>query len=101
MVLLRVIGYILLFLAFMALGGDLLAWFETGQWAPATAGEDIYAVAPVVLERGQAIVQRYLLPEIWDPVILTVLLWPAWLVAGLPGLLLALLARRRRRRTMF
>lgn len=101
MVLLRVIGYILLFLAFMALGSDLLGWLETGKWAAATAGEDIYAIVPIVLERGQAVIQRYLLPEIWDPVILTVLLWPAWLVAGVPGLLLVLLARRRRRRGMF
>ena len=35
----------------------------------------------------QAVVQRYLLPALWDPVLVTLLLLPAWIVVGVPGLL--------------
>ena len=42
----------------------------------------------------QAVVQRYLFPEIWDPAIVWLLLQPAILVLGIPGLLLILLCRR-------
>jgi hypothetical protein len=35
-------------------------------------------------------------PVLWHPVISTILLAPAFIVIGLPGALLAFLARRRR-----
>lgn len=39
--------------------------------------------------------KRYVDPRLWDPVIVTLLLAPAFVVLGLPGLLLAILFRRR------
>ena len=42
----------------------------------------------------QAMVQRYLFPALWDPVLVTFLLLPAWLVFGVPGLLLTLSGRK-------
>ena len=47
------------------------------------------------------VVQRYIHPALWDPRIVTVLLWPAGLVFGIPGLLLLLLVRRPRRHRFF
>ena len=41
--------------------------------------------------------QRYIFPALWDPVFVTVLLWPAFLVIVVPGLLLSYFFRRRPR----
>lgn len=46
----------------------------------------------------QAVVERYISTTLWDPVILTILYWPAFLVFLVPGLVLILLCARRRRR---
>jgi hypothetical protein len=46
----------------------------------------------------QAFTQRYVLPALWDPVIVTILLWPATMVLGIPGILLVRLTRKRVRR---
>lgn len=43
----------------------------------------------------QAVVQRYIHPVLWDPVLVSILLWPGWLVFGLPGLAFYLLAKAR------
>ncbi len=58
------------------------------------------------LDRGsinlmQAVVQRYLHPAIWDPGVMEILQWPAWLVALIPAAILLLLCRRRRRKRSF
>ena len=54
------------------------------------------------LSQLQAGIQRYLFPELWDPIIATVLLWPAWVVfGGLGAILLALFRRRPRKRRWF
>ena len=45
--------------------------------------------------------ERYVHPYLFDPILLNILLWPAWLVAGVPAILILLLARRRRQRRMF
>jgi len=56
-----------------------------------TVGEFWYTFSPGSLNLAQAVVQRHLSPWLWDPVILTVLLWPAALFFGLTGLVLLLL----------
>jgi hypothetical protein len=42
----------------------------------------------------QAVVQRHLHPTIWDPGVIALLQWPAWLVALIPAFILLLLSRR-------
>jgi uncharacterized RDD family membrane protein YckC len=70
-----------------------------GLWfgADTPLGAAIFRIWPEFLNTFQAGVQRRVLPELWDWVILPVLLWPVWAVpAGLGGVLLLLgLARRR------
>lgn len=53
------------------------------------------------LNNLQVALERYLLPVLWDPVMLNVLLLPAWVVLGAIGLLLCLVGRRRERRDPF
>lgn len=63
-------------------GAGLLGFVSLGDlWGRLSAGS---------LNLVQAIVQRYLFPALWDPVLVTFLLLPAWLVFGALGLLLTL-----------
>jgi hypothetical protein len=104
-VFLRVLGGILLLAGIAALGFDLWQYVQglgqgTGQgqgFHLAAAGELWYRVSPGTLNLTQAVTQRYILPELWDSVLLTVLLWPAALVLGVPGLVLLALGSFRRR----
>ena len=100
-VFLRVIGGILLLAGIAALGFDLWQYVQgTGQGQSfhlTAAGELWYRLSPGTLNLTQAVTQRYVLPELWDSVLLTVLLWPAALVLGVPGLVLLTLGSFRRR----
>ena len=105
MVFLRVIGGILLLAGIAVLGFDLWQYVQVmGQNAGqgqsfhlGAAGELWYRLSPGTLNLTQAVTQRYVLPELWDSVLLTVLLWPAFLVLAVPGLILFALGSLRRR----
>lgn len=94
----RLIGWACIAIAFMVLGRDLLQFLNTGELQFILLGELWYNLFPEGLNLTQAIVQRYLLPSLWDPVILTFLLWPAWLEFLLPGLILIILFRKKKSR---
>jgi hypothetical protein len=71
----RLIGLALLALAaglFAIFGGDPL-------------GAVLFRLDPGLLNLVQAVVQRYLLPMIWDDVLLPVLEAPAWVVPAVLG----------------
>jgi hypothetical protein len=81
------------------LGRDAFVWIETKQWAPIALGQLWYNLSPSSLNLVQAVVQRYIHPFLWDPIIVTVLLWWAFavlMVLGLP--ILALSGRRTQTR---
>jgi len=98
LIVLRVIGWLLLLAALVALGWDIYNWIHAGHWAATLAGKLWYQLSPGSLNLMQAVIERHVWKALWNPVILTVLLQPVWLVLGLPGLLLVLLARSRKRR---
>ncbi|MDJ0893851.1 MAG: hypothetical protein QNJ92_01815 [Alphaproteobacteria bacterium] len=99
---LRSLGWLLaialLLGAAISVGLDTLSWWQSGSWPWITVGELWHRVHSSSLQITQAVVQRYIHPAIWDPIILTVLLWPAVVVFGISGVVLALLTRSRRRR---
>ena len=71
----RLIGLALLALAvglFVIFGGDPL-------------GAVLFRLDPGLLNLVQAVVQRYLLPMIWDDLLLPVLEAPAWVVPAVLG----------------
>ncbi len=53
----------------------------------------------------QVVLERYLWPPLWDPVLFSVLLLPAIVIPAVPGLALLVLchtrARRKRRKSQF
>jgi hypothetical protein len=50
------------------------------------------------LNLSQALVQRYIHPAVWDPVIQWILLAPTWLVCGVLALIFGFFGRRVKKR---
>jgi len=93
----RVIGWILVVAGIAILVRDIIAWIDTGTLAFIATGELWFTLNSFSLNFLQAITQRYLFPELWDPIFVTLLLWPAFLVVVVPGLILSYAFRRRPR----
>jgi len=93
----RVIGWIFIAAAIAILARDIIAWIDTGALVFAATGELWFTLHSGSLNLLQAITQRYIFPALWDPIFVTVLLWPAFLVIGVPGLILSYAYRRRPR----
>ncbi len=84
----RVIGLGFIALGTLMLGYDLVTGLSgAGPLGFASLGELWGRLSAASLNLVQAIVQRYLFPALWDPVLVTLLLLPAWFVFGVPGLL--------------
>lgn len=101
MIVVRIIGYILLLSALAAAGAEILQSMEAGYWDKVQVGDIWAAIDHHSLQQTQVGLERYVDPFLWDPILLNIVLAPAWLILGVPGLLLILLARRSRRPRMF
>ncbi len=105
----RVAGYILGWLFLLAaLAVALWEVFgreETEAFGLRPAGELWYRVDAASLNLAQAVVERYLWPPLWDPIIVSLLYLPAIVIPAVPGLALVVLChprlRRRRRKRRF
>jgi hypothetical protein len=96
-----------LFLGLMILGA--LATFSAGIYdlfgEPArsglfhSAGEAWFSLSPTSLNLMQAVTQRYVSPELWDPTIISVLKLPLVAITGLLSAFFACLWLLLRRRT--
>jgi len=102
MLILRVLGVWLMLLAIVALvydGTRMLA--DNGALVFTSLGEHWYTIHPQSLNTAQAGIERHVSPFLWDPVMTTVLLTPAWIVVGVLGALLYLLGYRRKKLDVF
>ena len=61
-------------------------------------GQDWFNYSPSTLNLSQALVQRYVHPDVWDPGILKILVMPSWLVFGVLALIFGLFGRRVKKR---
>ena len=96
----RLIGWIMFLAGVAVLVRDTLVWIDTKRWAPIVVGQLWYELNRSSLNLVQAVVQRYIHPFLWDPIIVTVLLWWAFAVLMVLGLLiLALSGKRAQTRT--
>lgn len=93
----RIIGALLVLAALVAAGIEVAQWISSGAYKPMALGSVWCAVHCGSLNAAQAGIQRYIAPWLWDPVIVWVLLKPAWATAGLPGLLLLWLGRPKKK----
>ncbi len=96
-----IIGLCLIVLALLAAGAELVGSLAADAWQPLALGGIWAAVDLGSLNLVQAVVQRYLHPAIWDPGIISLLLWPAWIVLTVPGAVLAIACWPRGRRLIF
>jgi hypothetical protein len=64
-------------------------------WRMIALGEMWFKIHPSSLNGAQAGIQRYVAPWLWEPVITTLLLWPGYLVFGIPGVLGTIFCRKR------
>lgn len=90
----RILGWLLLALALLAAGAEIVASLQAGAWEPMVLGQVWYDLDRGSINLMQAVVQRHLHPAIWDPGVIALLQWPAWLVALIPAFILLLLSRR-------
>ena len=95
----RLIGLALVAAAVMVAGVEMARSFQTGKWVITPLGKLWYDLSPGSLNLTQAVIQRYLAPQIWEPGIVTVLTWPAWAVLGGLGLVLLILTGLTARRS--
>jgi hypothetical protein len=91
----RVIGWIVLLAGGAVLVRDLLVWIDTKHWAPIALGKLWYDLNRSSLNLVQAVVQRYIHPFLWDPIIVSILLSWAFAVLMVLGALFLVLFRKR------
>ena len=95
----RIIGLLFAAAAVMVAGIEMARSFQTGKWVIIPLGKLWYDLSPGSLNLTQAVIQRYLAPQIWEPGIVTVLTWPAWAVLGGLGAVLVILTTLTARRS--
>jgi hypothetical protein len=101
MALLRALAWIFLLAAVIALVNDLTRANATGLFVQTSLMAYWKTLAPQSLAAFAGFVQRVLSPRLWDPVLVRVLVLPAWMALCAAGLLCALLGRRKRRVNIF
>ena len=94
----RIAGWLITLVAVLILGAELVGWLRTGEYRMISGGELWYDIQRSSLNIIQAVIQRYLHPTIWDPVLTAVLRAPAWVPFGILGMGLSWLCRKRRQR---
>jgi hypothetical protein len=94
-------GWVLLGLAFVAAAAQVVPRMLPGGSTSGvvSAYELWYAAWPGSLVVTQIKVEKFLHPWLWDPMLVTVLKAPAWLLVGLPGGLLTWFLRPNRQLT--
>jgi hypothetical protein len=73
----RILGWLLIAVALLALGGDGLRWLETGMVQFIALGDFWARLDPPTWALLQTIGRDYLPPVLWDPGLATILRWPA------------------------
>ncbi len=99
---LRLISHPLLLLAAVALVYDGTRTLAGGSGFVMTSFlEHWQTIAPASLESTQGFVTRRLAAGLWDPVIMSALRLPAWVVLGGLGLIFGYIGRKRRAVNVF
>ena len=96
-IILRALGLFLICLAIGIGAKDLFEWYQTADFVLTDLGSVWYWCHPSSLQLLEPAVTRYLSPFLWDPIAVSVLLYPVTSVFGLVGLVLVLLTRKKTR----
>ena len=93
----RLIGWIVFLAGAAVLANDVIVWIDTKIWAPIALGQLWYELDRSSLNVTQAVIQRYIHPFLWDPIIVSILLCWAFAVLMVLGLLILVIFGRRSR----
>lgn len=94
----RVLALVFLILAAVTGILDITRSIADSTVVMTTLGKDWFNHSPSTLNLAQALVQRYIHPDVWDPGIVKILLMPSWLVFGVLALIFGLFGRRVKKR---
>lgn len=94
----RFIAFIFALVAVIAAVLDITRSIADSSIVMTSLGQDWFNWSVDTLNFSQAIIQRYVHPYLWDPIIQTVLQWPSWLVFFGLALIFALLGRQKKHR---
>lgn len=98
----RLLGYACLAIAIIAGISDASTSIAQSQVQLVPLGQVLYDFFPDTFPILQPAIERHVHPFLWDPVVLTLLVWPVWAVFAPLGLIFLWLgARRRRRQVLF
>jgi len=93
----RTLGLILIFIAIVVGVLDLIGSYNGGDFTLTDVGSLWYSTHPGSLQLLQPAIARHISPFLWDPIMITILLWPVTSALGLPGLIIFLLTRQKTR----
>ena len=91
----RVCGWILLVGAFLSAVADVAAQALIGKSGVLSAVDVLDILAPDFLDRLIIFVRDGIHPLAWDPLLITILTLPGWLLTGIPGVALVWRFRTR------
>ena len=94
---LRTFGLILIFIAIVVGVLDLIGSYNGGDFTLTDVGSLWYSTHPGSLQLLQPAIARHISPFLWDPIMITILLWPITSALGVPGLIIILLTRQKTR----
>tara|TARA_B100001123_G_C14890737_1_gene859774 strand:- start:393 stop:716 length:324 start_codon:yes stop_codon:yes gene_type:complete len=84
----NILGLVFSVLAAVMLSYDLVNWLLTGEFVATDVGTVWHAVHKESLALANPAIERHLHPFLWDPVLLTILLAPAFIIFCAPGAIL-------------
>jgi hypothetical protein len=92
----RLIGWMVFLAGAAVLVNDVTVWIDTKIWAPIALGQLWYELDRSSLNVTQAVIQRYIHPFLWDPIIVSILLCWAFPVLMTLGLLILVIFSRHK-----
>jgi hypothetical protein len=94
----RLFGLLLIAAALVAGIADATRSIASSSLVMTPLGKTWYDIDAGSLNLSQAVIERHVWPPLWDPVMITVLQQPTWLVLLVLGALFLLLGAKRRAR---
>ncbi len=97
----RLIGTAFLLGAAVTLAAEAFGWWRDDVWDFITLGAAWAAVNANSLVGLGAFVEKSISPWLWSEIMVPLLTLPLWLYLALPGAVLLVVTRRKRRRSIF
>ena len=97
----RIMGVALLSGALIAIAVEALGWWRNDVWEIVTLGGAWVSVNANSLVGLGAFVEKSISPWLWIEIMVPLLTLPLWLVLCLPGVVLVIATRRKRRMPLF